>query len=1796
MTHRRTIVVLVLLALSPCAWAVGLFRPGKVVVHYYRCELDGTDQPYSAWVPRTYDPKTKWPLVIQLHGLGGNYRMGNVRRELEDCIVVNPDGRGATDYKLWGELDIVRVLEDARKRYSVDDNRVYLYGVSMGGSGSWQLGVHYPDLFAALGPVCGNADHRVWEKLWQWGDTRNPTWMSPKKRWVESTESAALYAENLLHLPAWCIHGDRDNVVPCDHSRSMVAAMRQAGCKVTFDEVEGAGHGVPGDRFPPMIEWMKQQRRNPWPKRVVFKTAWRRHPGAYWVRIHRFAHGFADARVEAEQLGKRSVRVETDNVESFSLHLAPPLFDKGAPIRVEVNGQATEHKAGADGWLRLRKQGDAWKPSAEPAGLHKTPELEGPITHAFMQGFLIVFGTQGDDERAKRVTRDEANILKDRWNRWARGKARVKADRDVKPEDIESLNLILVGTPECNSLIARVNGKLPIRIEDDAIAFGDKRFEGKDVGVKMVYPNPLNPKRYVALFSGATWRGVYQIVGRFGNWFDWGILDGWHWQDFAIFDNHSYSPETFLAVGYFDNDWRIHPAWHVVGDEKLRQARPPRNTPPHRTPPEGVGRLYLSELEPVWVRPEKGVVGRDRSFNARPLTLGGRTYERGLGVHPNCDIAFDLGGRFPTFEAVVGSDLEGEPGVSEARDRAESFEFMVIGDGKMMYQTGRMRWDHEPRHIYVPIAGVRRLELKIHRRSGPRWLSGPVDWAIAKVGEPLHNQIAVRTDFQPNERLVERRPLDGTWKLAGFEVGTGITRGAHRAEAEALAGAVDAPVPGSVLAALGTADRKGATGKEWWYWRTFDVPKEWAGSSIWIEMDGAAYQADCWLNGRWVGRTVGPFVRGRLDATQGAKLGERNTLAVRVVASPAEWAKGGQPFRPAPAASLVTSQALARAGHPPLGLWQPIRLASAGPCLLRGLHVETVELTDAEARLRVAADVANVVPEKLDVVLQILIGDGQALERKLAIGGGESQAVAFDVRLPKPRLWWPHGLGGQPLYTLRAVLEVAGNAVSDERTVQFGVRTVALDTASPAARLRINGRRTVDVRGAVWLPADGLLRLDAARYRRLLARARDGGFNTLRVWGGGLAETDAFYRLCDQAGLLVLQELPLTSAEQTGGADDFLRNCTETILRLRSHPSLAAWCVGGAVQPGQAPDPRLTAEVAALCGQLDPQRRLVADSPKTGQAQIWTTRTDPATRRVYWRGASVAYTAGVASPSMARTLEGWLGRALPWPAAGQWPSSRAAGPASSARAHILKAQVAQAAALGRILDRRTAAPASEVLWQLNEPLPSCSPALVDAAGTPKPAYYVLRRARAPLVVFADTGREMPATVPADQPLRAEICVRSARAPLAGAVAAATILDSRLRPLASWRGPADARPGTVARPLLLDWRPDRSLVGDVVFLHLRLHDAAGNRLASRLYWLGVTRPAEAAEAPRLRVGWLTGRPRGVLADQAFLAAAGIAVETPEREAPEPAKGAALDEDPDEDALTVEPRLKLGGYDVLVVDAATVLDDYTDSDLEAVAEAVAGGVGLLIDGESGDLLVSSLEPAVPLGYGAAVATGVARRPAAAEPGHPVVRGLSFAGCPVLARRPAKGLRRGASALVELDATHPLAAEARHGRGRVVQLAGRFAREMAAWDEVRRFHAALLGYLACLPHGGLVALADAAEPAPLAGLDRLGRAYVEAAIRQEDDAAVVELTNPSAALAFMVHLDAEPEKATADAAPLLLSDNFLALFPGERRTVRIARDPAAPVTDGRFRIVLRGWNLSARALDRLVVLREGKLSLRR
>ncbi len=198
---------------------------------------------YAVYVPADYTPTRSWPLVLFLHGIGERgtdgvrpteVGIGPAIREHPErfpCIVVMPQCR---PQKLWpGEMADValRMVDAATVEYCVDQDRVSLTGLSMGGFGTWRIGAAHAHRFSSLVPVCGGGD--------------------------------AADADVLSHLPIWCWHGDSDSVVPVERSREMVDAVRAAGGNVQYTELKGVGHNSwdPAYGDAALIAWMLTQQR-----------------------------------------------------------------------------------------------------------------------------------------------------------------------------------------------------------------------------------------------------------------------------------------------------------------------------------------------------------------------------------------------------------------------------------------------------------------------------------------------------------------------------------------------------------------------------------------------------------------------------------------------------------------------------------------------------------------------------------------------------------------------------------------------------------------------------------------------------------------------------------------------------------------------------------------------------------------------------------------------------------------------------------------------------------------------------------------------------------------------------------------------------------------------------------------------------------------------------------------------------------------------------------------------------------------------------------------------------------------------------------------------------------------------------------------------------------------------------------------------------------------------------------------------------------------------------------------------
>lgn len=215
-------------------------------VHWaYRSKVDDTLQPYRFFIPSNYDASKRWPLVVALHGMGGDensfftaYDKGVIKRiaEARGYIVACPKGRqSASMYMGPAETDVMDVLAEIKREFSIDEDRVYLTGHSMGGYGTWSVAANHPDQFAALAPFAG-------------GGTPFTT---PKLR-------------GIAHVPWIVVHGDADPTVPVEESRKMVKLGQSLGTKIKYIEVPGGDHSnIVVPNMNAVFDWFEAHRRQP---------------------------------------------------------------------------------------------------------------------------------------------------------------------------------------------------------------------------------------------------------------------------------------------------------------------------------------------------------------------------------------------------------------------------------------------------------------------------------------------------------------------------------------------------------------------------------------------------------------------------------------------------------------------------------------------------------------------------------------------------------------------------------------------------------------------------------------------------------------------------------------------------------------------------------------------------------------------------------------------------------------------------------------------------------------------------------------------------------------------------------------------------------------------------------------------------------------------------------------------------------------------------------------------------------------------------------------------------------------------------------------------------------------------------------------------------------------------------------------------------------------------------------------------------------------------------------------------
>jgi hypothetical protein len=206
--------------------------------------------------------------------------------------------------------------------------------------------------------------------------------------------------------------------------------------------------------------------------------------------------------------------------------------------------------------VQLHRDGDQWKLGPRPdAGLRKRHDLQGPIDDAFMDSFIFVRPTgKSWHEAIGQWSAAELDRAIEHWRRHFRGHARMKDDTQITDEDIASSNLVLWGDPSSNQLLQRIAAELPISWDEKQVTVGERRFPGEHHAVIAIYPNPLNPNRYVVLNSSFTFRDYAYLnnARQVPKLPDWAIVDVRTPPD-ALW------PGKIADADFFDEQWRLKP-------------------------------------------------------------------------------------------------------------------------------------------------------------------------------------------------------------------------------------------------------------------------------------------------------------------------------------------------------------------------------------------------------------------------------------------------------------------------------------------------------------------------------------------------------------------------------------------------------------------------------------------------------------------------------------------------------------------------------------------------------------------------------------------------------------------------------------------------------------------------------------------------------------------------------------------------------------------------------------------------------------------------------------------------------------------------------------------------------------------------------------------------------------------------------------------------------------------------------------------------------------------------------------
>jgi hypothetical protein len=472
----------------------------------YRSKIDEQVQYYGAYFPETGNSANPVPLIIDAPYVNDPLRpfLETVRLAQHDylmlmgdiasrygCALVFPFSRGNSYGNPIYQTDIDEILADLSRRRAIDPDRIYLYNMCSGGMGALLTAELDPTRYAAVSvssPIIYRQKNR-----WPFPSK----YVQDSSRWLFERSPFSL-AENLRAMPIQLLYYETwAHTPPISEDLAFVERASSLEIPVDFQAFQpdelNEFYG-----FEESCQFFSGKRRNPYPNDFTIYSGSLYDAHAYWAAITERDDSDRMMRLKVHREGAK-ISVEAENVGSYKLQIPPDLVGSHAIIAVMTNGKLSFSGRVKVGELAIRM-------SSEQLGLggtRKSPQVDGPISRAFDDRLILVHGTMGDRDGIA-ASSAVVSKLNQSWKEQKFTDCLIREDRDISQNDIETSNLVLVGTEHSNAILARIWNSLPIKRNENGFSIGRRTLGSPGATIIFCCPNPENPNRYIIVVTSSS--------------------------------------------------------------------------------------------------------------------------------------------------------------------------------------------------------------------------------------------------------------------------------------------------------------------------------------------------------------------------------------------------------------------------------------------------------------------------------------------------------------------------------------------------------------------------------------------------------------------------------------------------------------------------------------------------------------------------------------------------------------------------------------------------------------------------------------------------------------------------------------------------------------------------------------------------------------------------------------------------------------------------------------------------------------------------------------------------------------------------------------------------------------------------------------------------------------------------------------------------------------------------------------------------------------------------------------------